>query len=421
MEARLDALGREMRSIKLTLSDMLMEQKKAHDQLVAMLTKAMKRTDDGERKIEASENRSTPEVRTKMGLRKPEVELFGELQQPLQNVILQKTQETVKEVEQNNVVQSRKMKMSDNRFGDDKSKFGEVVIDSRSLKCPVSIVLPPKALDRKPGITGKETQAASCSVTVSPPPKPPDADRYTMEAEIHIADGSAMVPPPPKPPETLHVDSEETGLRVFVFSQPQTTPMKRCATRRGSLLTEEERFNLASVGKVLEKAGAEWVIGSANAVEVAYSLLPQYHVRADVFYIAIFEFKRLSKTREWIIKREREDVRFLFVFVDNHGAPLELFEEPRIKLSPNKARLVTECPSSLPSRVKNILTNVLTLLDFTSHGCSWFLKGNFNFPSIVMRCMDEHYAAANMGVDLKLSFSYAALWMSCSKGIGIAG
>ncbi|MCI31918.1 hypothetical protein A2U01_0053130, partial [Trifolium medium] len=35
--------------------------------------------------------------------------------------------------------------------------------------------------------------------------------------------------------------------------------------------------------------------------------------------------------------------------------------------------------------------------------------------------MDEYYAAANMGVDLKPSFSYVALWMSCSKGIGTAG
>jgi glutamine synthetase type III len=109
MEARLDALGREMRSIKLTLSNILMEQEKFHDQLVAMLTKKLKRTDDGERKIDASVNRSTSEVHTTMGMKKPEVELFGELQQPLQNVIRQKNQETMKEEEPSNIEQSHKM------------------------------------------------------------------------------------------------------------------------------------------------------------------------------------------------------------------------------------------------------------------------------------------------------------------------
>ncbi|KAK2370303.1 alpha/beta-Hydrolases superfamily protein [Trifolium repens] len=130
--------------------------------------------------------------------------------------------------------------------------------------------------------------------------------------------------------------------------------------------------------------------GSANAVEVAYCSLPQYHARSGVFYMAISEFQRISKIPEWITMREREDAQFL------------------------------------SSCVKNMLTHVLTLLDITSYGCSWFLKGNFNFLSIVMRCMNEYSAAANMGVDLKLSFSYAAkitkeLWMSCIKGIGIAG
>ncbi|MCI24737.1 hypothetical protein A2U01_0045923, partial [Trifolium medium] len=173
MEARLDSLGREMKNIKLTLSEMLMKQQKFHDRCVALLTKAVKKTDGGERNIGASDYRSTSEVHT--GLKKPEVEPFGELQQPLQEVILQKNQETVKEeVEQNNIVQPRTMKMSDNPSSDDRSKFGEVIVASQSLKCPVSIVLPSKVLDRKPGITAKENQAAGCSVTVSPPPKPPD-------------------------------------------------------------------------------------------------------------------------------------------------------------------------------------------------------------------------------------------------------
>jgi hypothetical protein len=150
-------------------------------------------------------------------------------------------------------------------------------------------------------------------------------------------------------------------------------------------------------------------------VEVANSPLPQYHVSSNVFYVAILEFKRLSKTPEWVIKREREDACLLFG-EDKHGAPLELFEELRIKLFTNKARLVTVSPSSLPSRVKNILTNAMTLLDFTFHDCSWFLKGNFNFCSIVMGCMDEYYAAANSHAEEMTN----VMWMSCIQGIGIA-
>jgi hypothetical protein len=52
MEARVDALEREMRSIKLTMSNILMEQEKVHARFVSLLTKAMKRSDDSE------ENRS---------------------------------------------------------------------------------------------------------------------------------------------------------------------------------------------------------------------------------------------------------------------------------------------------------------------------------------------------------------------------
>jgi hypothetical protein len=58
MEARVDALEREMKSVKLTLSEMLMKQQKFHERCVALLTKATKKSDDGERKTEALENRS---------------------------------------------------------------------------------------------------------------------------------------------------------------------------------------------------------------------------------------------------------------------------------------------------------------------------------------------------------------------------
>jgi hypothetical protein len=235
MEARLDALGREMKSIKLTLSNLLMEQEKFHDQLVAMLTKAAKNTDDGERKIDASENRSESEVRTTVGSKKLEDKLLEAPQQPVQEVVRQKNQETMKEAEQSNVEQSLKMKISV-----DQSKFGEVTVDSQSPETPASIVLSPKALDRKLGSNGKEIQVACCSVTVSPPPKPPDADLHTTEVEVQIAGGPNMIPPPTKPPEPPDVGSP-----------------KRYATGKGSEVT-----NL--VGKVLEKAGAEWVIGKLN-------------------------------------------------------------------------------------------------------------------------------------------------------------
>jgi hypothetical protein len=126
--------------------------------------------------------------------------------------------------------------------------------------------------------------------------------------------------------------------------------------------------------------------GSANAVEVAYCSLPQYHVRSGVFYMAIFEFQRISKTPEGITMREREDPQFL------------------------------------SSCVKNMLTHVLTLLDIPSHGCSWFSMGNFNFLSTVMGYMADHYAAANREVALKISFSYSPkfaneIMISCRKRI----
>ncbi|KAK2407301.1 hypothetical protein QL285_042936 [Trifolium repens] len=202
MEARLDALGREMKSIKLTLSNLLMEQEKFHDQLVAMLTKDAKNTDDGERKIDASENRSESEVRTTVGSKKLEDKLLEAPQQPVQEVVRQKNQETMKEAEQSNVEQSLKMKISV-----DQSKFSEVTVDSQSPETPASIVLSPKALDRKLGSNGKEIQAACCSVTVSPPPKPPDADLHATEVEVQIAGGPNMIPPPTKPPEPPDVGS----------------------------------------------------------------------------------------------------------------------------------------------------------------------------------------------------------------------
>jgi hypothetical protein len=76
--------------------------------------------------------------------------------------------------------------------------------------------------------------------------------------------------------------------------------------------------------------------GSTNAIQVAYCPLPQYHVRRSVFYIAIFEFKRLSNTPKWITMREKEDAIIL--------------------------------PSCV--KIKNRLREVLTLLDFTSHSGS---------------------------------------------------
>lgn len=114
---------------------------------------------------------------------------------------------------------------------------------------------------------------------------------------------------------------------------------------------------------------------------------------------------------------------FIFGF-DNHGGPFELFEESMIQPSPNKTRLVTESSSSLPSCIKNNVTNVLTLLGFYSHGCSWFLKGDFNFFPIAIGHTDEYYAAAYLRIDLMISFSYTAeltneLWVSCIKGTAI--
>ena len=62
MEDKLAVLGREMKSVRLTLLDMLGKQKKFHEQLVVVFSKPVKRIDDNDEKVIASKNQETKKV-----------------------------------------------------------------------------------------------------------------------------------------------------------------------------------------------------------------------------------------------------------------------------------------------------------------------------------------------------------------------
>jgi hypothetical protein len=209
MEARVDALEREMRSIKLTMSNILMEQEKVHARFVSLLTKAMKRSDDSERKIEASDNRSTSE-----------------------------NQETAKDVEQSNIEQSHKMKMSDDRSSDDRLNFGGV-------EYSVSKVLPKlKSPDRD----------ASWYEDVISTKLPPDPSELSPDPPEPPHSDSVVTVPPPEPPDnghrvvstqqskTLDGESPRTAIGLSMTKSSWTQP-----TGKQALLKEEVRLQKIQV------------------------------------------------------------------------------------------------------------------------------------------------------------------------------
>jgi hypothetical protein len=124
----------------------------------------------------------------------------------LENRSTSENQETVKEVEQSIVVQSHKMKMSDDRSGDDRLNFGGV-------KYPVSKVLPKlKSPDRD----------ASWYEEVILTNLPPDPSEQSPDPpEPPHSDSVVTVPPQPKPPDpNLHIvagvihQTQKTGISV---------------------------------------------------------------------------------------------------------------------------------------------------------------------------------------------------------------
>ena len=159
MEARIEALGREIKSVRLTLLDILSEQKKFHEQLVAVFSKPMKRIDDNDEKIKTSENHSIYEVRTIRVLKNQEM----------------------KEVDHNNIDRSPKTTMKD-----DQSMFGGAIVVNRTRETPISSVKSQTTLDLKLGTKEKKIQAAYCPISDLPPPKPPDADLHTTEVMAQI-------------------------------------------------------------------------------------------------------------------------------------------------------------------------------------------------------------------------------------------
>ncbi|KAK1399540.1 Protein shortage in CHIASMATA 1 [Heracleum sosnowskyi] len=86
-----------------------------------------------------------------------------------------------------------------------------------------------------------------------------------------------------------------------------------------------------------------------------------------------------------------------------------------------KATASNEASSSLPSCIENIAANGLTALSFTFSGCILIFEGQSSFLGGVMESSDELYAAAaSLGMDLQLFFSYSSemtdeIILSCIK------
>ncbi|KAM5559383.1 hypothetical protein ABKV19_020834 [Rosa sericea] len=75
---------------------------------------------------------------------------------------------------------------------------------------------------------------------------------------------------------------------------------------------------------VLTFLGKSW---SAAAVEAACSHLVKYHTMRNILFMAMTEFQKLSETPDWAFMRENLDkIAFLFG-IDDHWAPLQMFEE----------------------------------------------------------------------------------------------
>ncbi|XP_062004936.1 uncharacterized protein LOC133722130 isoform X2 [Rosa rugosa] len=75
---------------------------------------------------------------------------------------------------------------------------------------------------------------------------------------------------------------------------------------------------------VLTFLGKSW---SAAAVEAACFHLVKYHTMRNILFMAMTEFQKLSETPDWAFMRENLDkIAFLFA-IDDHWAPLQMFEE----------------------------------------------------------------------------------------------
>ncbi|WOH01444.1 hypothetical protein DCAR_0520828 [Daucus carota subsp. sativus] len=74
-----------------------------------------------------------------------------------------------------------------------------------------------------------------------------------------------------------------------------------------------------------------------------------------------------------------------------------------------KASASNEASSSLPSCIEDIAANGLTALSFAFSGCIMVFEGQSSFLGGVMESSDELYAAAaSLGMDLQLFFSYSS-------------
>ncbi|KAB1203851.1 hypothetical protein CJ030_MR8G027684 [Morella rubra] len=112
--------------------------------------------------------------------------------------------------------------------------------------------------------------------------------------------------------------------------------------------------------------GKSW---SAAALEAGCTHLMQYHILRNMFFLAMTEFRKLSEAPDWGFMREKQE-KLAFLFgVDDHWAPLRMFEEiskqvPGISLSIERAydhnfSCTDEGSSGVAKHVASLIKNQL--------------------------------------------------------------
>ncbi|XP_021892478.1 lipid droplet-associated hydrolase isoform X2 [Carica papaya] len=86
---------------------------------------------------------------------------------------------------------------------------------------------------------------------------------------------------------------------------------------------------------VSKSVGISW---SATAVDATCTHLRQYHTMRNVLFMAMTEFKELSKTPNWTFMRENQHKISFLYGIDDHWGPMYMFNEiskqaPKISLS----------------------------------------------------------------------------------------
>jgi pimeloyl-ACP methyl ester carboxylesterase len=166
------------------------------------------------------------------------------------------------------------------------------------------------------------------------------------------------------------------GLYPFLALNPQSTKqpiIRKISASR--VLSVALSLVVASLGFlpswtlrliVKNSVGKSW---SATAVEATCSHLVQYHTMRNVLFMTMTEFRKITETPDWEFMREKQE-KLAFLFgVDDHWAPLQMFEEiskqvPGISLSVESSHIhtfsCTEAGSSFVAKyVASLIKNQL--------------------------------------------------------------